>query len=212
MLAFALNTFIQQVVLQFVEGQLALVPKLNQRTCKKGLIDHFERAIVLIRDPFSSFWAEYQRSRSDTHTGGILRAKFDIKDWEEDVLRLASYYKHMWIRDLIPMLSVMKSGNILMVKFEDLLNDKFRVLNSIVAFLGYSPDSDRINCSFVLANRKESRRALNPANFTSINDVYSNQTLVCRIWKVVGEFTRKYNYTGSRWNTGSCMDMENAHY
>jgi hypothetical protein len=41
--------------------------------CKRGNVQRFERAILLIRDPFDSIWSEYQRRVTQSHVEGIPR-------------------------------------------------------------------------------------------------------------------------------------------
>ena len=41
--------------------------------CKTGGIPYFERAVLLIRDPFDSIWSEFQRRVTKSHVEGIFK-------------------------------------------------------------------------------------------------------------------------------------------
>lgn len=45
--------------------------------CKKGKIKGFQKAILLIRDPFDSIWSEYQRRVTQSHVIGLKKSEFD---------------------------------------------------------------------------------------------------------------------------------------
>jgi hypothetical protein len=50
--------------------------------CKRGSVKRFERAVLLIRNPYDSIWSEYQRRVTQSHVSGIPKSKFDWHRWQ----------------------------------------------------------------------------------------------------------------------------------
>ena len=157
-----------------------IYPTISRGLCRRGLIQYFEKLVILLRNPFKSFWSEYQRISLNNHAGAIgrwfffslllfflfsmnrftlmiwnVRSSFDRDDWELTSIQLALYYKHMFIHELFLVLNHFDPAQYLIVKYEDLLDSRIKIdtLRSIVDFIGHSTSNDRLKCSFELADR-----------------------------------------------------------
>lgn len=42
----------------------------DENKCRRGNVKRFQRAILLIRDPYDSIWSEYQRRFTQSHVEG----------------------------------------------------------------------------------------------------------------------------------------------
>ncbi len=63
--------------------------------CKKGGVKQFERAILLIRNPYDSIWSEYQRRITQSHVEGIPKDSFDWHRWQANAAALSHSYKNV---------------------------------------------------------------------------------------------------------------------
>ena len=124
----------------------------------------FDAAILIVRDPYRSIWAEYKRyvnwrrwwrtrtratSRrrraapalrsQDLHSGGLLRACFAPAHWRDQARKLARSWKHMWFHyeKFKRMKAGKRSTRVLQVAYEEVLKPEAReaALRRIVDFL-----------------------------------------------------------------------------
>ena len=80
-----------------VRGIYYPLAELNGNICmKRGGVDKFEKAVLLLRDPYNSIWSEFQRRMSGSHVGGISRDTFDVMLWLANACNLANRYLEMW--------------------------------------------------------------------------------------------------------------------
>ena len=188
------------------------VPTINTRVCKRGMVHYFEKAVVLVRDPFKSLWSEFQRMFSRKHAGVITRETFDREKWEEVAVNLAHYYHLMFTQEIYPMKKGMKANEtLLIIHYEDLVDFSQReeVLSKLLVFMGHPVLSSRVNCSFLLADRSDVHRA--PLNHThiTIEEAYS-PSLVCLLWYIFGTHASTLGYTVFRQTDCSRTDWRNS--
>ena len=124
----------------------------------------FDAAILIVRDPYRSIWAEYKRyvnwkevvankdsggvsssacraalRGQDLHSGGLLRACFAPAHWRDQARKLARSWKHMWFHyeKFKRMKAGKRSTRVLQVAYEEVLKPDAReaALRRIVDFL-----------------------------------------------------------------------------
>lgn len=134
--------------------------------------------------------------RQSLHSGALLRACFDPMHFGSFATRLARQWKHMWFH--YARFQRMKHARLHVVSFEELLAPSKRaaVLKGMVAFtldsnaagMGVRPDDAALGCAFSLADsphvhRDHSKSAQD--DLVTIEDAFSNTTLVCMMWKLI---------------------------
>ena len=67
----------------------------DDNKCKLGGVKRFERAILLIRNPFDSIWSEYQRRVSQSHVAGVPKKTFNWHRWQANAANLAHKYNEV---------------------------------------------------------------------------------------------------------------------
>lgn len=73
----------------------------DDNKCKIGGVKKFERAILLIRDPFDSIWSEYQRRLTQSHVAGIPKKTFNWHRWQANAAALShKYLEVLWRLDV----------------------------------------------------------------------------------------------------------------
>lgn len=70
----------------------------NQK-CEHSGVRKFNRAVLLIRNPYDSIWSEYQRLLSGSHVKGIKAQSFDWNRWHANVADLSHAYHNMLSKD-----------------------------------------------------------------------------------------------------------------
>jgi len=185
----------------------------------------FISAIVVVRDPYRSIWAEYKRHvnwrelvvgrplgsestsvmcrralRSQSlHSGGMLRDCFDAPTFHRHALRLARSWKHIWFH--YGRFRALQHARLLQVSYEDLTDASKRgaVLRGMVDFVGMQTrvTDEALRCAFTLADNPHIHRKVagSGAQVASIDDAYANHTVVCLMWQL---FRRKALKTGYR--------------
>jgi hypothetical protein len=160
--------------------------------CKKGNVKKFEKAILLIRNPYDSIWSEFQRRLTQSHVGGVEKKNFDWHRWQANAASLSHNYFEMWTVHHFGIEKKFKKKNILYVKYEDLKNKKTRIdtLKNIVEFLNLThvanglrfkkqqqqkidnklekqkKEKEILECAFKLAENKHAHRVVvNNNNF-----------------------------------------------
>jgi len=140
----------------------------------------FEKAVLLVRDPFSSVLAEFNR-RSGGHIGHASRDKFrkeNGKFWREFVLSKGAAWEQMnldWANNF--------QGSKLVVFYRDLIDDTETELRRILNFLNISISEKMLRCTMDL---KEGiyRRAKRPDTTENLFDRHLTQFLKSKQKKV----------------------------
>jgi len=166
--------------------------------CIKHNVNYFNRALLLIRNPFDSIWSEYQRSLFSDHIGIINRNVFNRKHWEQTAMSLAKSYTIMNKNDYFQLeQKFILNTEYIYVRYEDLMNENIRYqeLKKIILFLNYTISDDRLYCAFILADQSQTHRSLNRSLSSIItkDEAYSDE-LICSMWKLMGRVAMQYNY------------------
>jgi hypothetical protein len=175
--------------------------------CKRGGVDRFNRAVLLIRDPFDSIWSEYQRRLTQSHVHGIKRFNFDWSRWQANAASLSNNYAQMWKQQYMGIEKKFKKYDILYIKYEDLKRKSTRVatLESVVNFLGISASLEKLECAFLLAESTKAHRSIDPLVEMTKEVAYTKE-LSCRMWSLFGKFAQLHNYTS--WKQFDCTGFE----
>jgi hypothetical protein len=189
------------------------------RKCDKGKVpidqdenhnDHFTRfqkILIILRDPYASVWAEYQREISGMHQIGIDRNSFNRTAWEESLysFTIPAFIKQQIVVDDI--IKTFDNNSFHIVRFEDLMHknisDRIKLMADVVSFMGYEASHEKLNCSFILADNPTSHRHINKAMVT-IADAYSDAMVNCRIWRMIIKETAMMDYGYKPWNNAVC--------
>ena len=147
-------------------GRFELMAGMDKK-CLKEELTTFDRAVILVREPYAAIFAEYIRQWSHTHAGFVYASTFlaNLQDWEESSLQMAREYDSFYQDSLVPMLKTMNRTKYLVVKFEDLLNKSTQIdtLYSIVRFISAETavgvSLERLVCAFVQADSPSVHRA-----------------------------------------------------
>jgi hypothetical protein len=158
-------------------------------------VNHVEKAIMVIRNPFDAIWSDHNRKITRSHVGKILEKDFDRKAWVMNAKRLAYKYEEMWALSYLPFMKKHPDGYIL-IQYEDLVNPtvQLKLLETIMNFLQQPIDSKRLDCAFYLANHPTVQRPkLTQEKIMQKSDAYS-PGLVCELWKIFEVRAQKYGY------------------
>lgn len=167
-------------------------PNMLNEKCRAGGIDRFKRAILLIRNPFDSIWAEYQRVAASSHVKGIPRDQFDWSMWQMTAASLAHEYVALWEEHYALLLQKWKTDNIFILRYEHLRDPALRydTLRRLVGFLRYEfveMTEERLQCAFVLAENNAALRRINSTSMMTKEEAYP-EALVCRMWQLFGKY------------------------
>lgn len=179
--------------IEFINGHF----NSDENKCKRGGIPRFERAVLLLRDPFDSIWSEFQRRVTQSHVQGIPKDTFNWPRWQANAASLSHEYLKMWETHHSAMERHWKAENVLYVKYEDLKNKQTRVatLKTIVDFLRYrhlTIDSERLECAFELAENRDAHRTID-TNMMTKHEAYI-EDVVCRMWSLYGSYALAHGY------------------
>jgi hypothetical protein len=190
----------------------------DNNKCTRGGVMKFERAILLIRNPFDSIWSEYQRRVTQSHVEGILRKTFDWSRWQANAAHLSHKYNEMWREHYKGIEKRFTKENILYLRYEDLKNKATRVetLRSVAKFLRISltnmkhieaeiANNERFECAFVLAENTQAHRSVDEA-IEMTKDVAYTKPLACRMFNLFGKYIMEHNYTS--WKNFDCPVSE----
>jgi hypothetical protein len=158
-------------------------------------INHVEKAIMVIRNPFDAIWSDHNRKITRSHVGKILEKDFDRKAWVMNSKRLALKYEEMWSLSYLPFMRKHPDGYIL-VQYEDLINPmiQLNLLEKIMNFLQRPIDSKRLECAFYLANHPTVKRPkVTLDKIMQKVDAYS-PALVCELWNIFQVRAKEYGY------------------
>ena len=164
-------------------------------------VTRFERAILLIRNPYDAIWADYQLGFSHSHSGRISIASFNWQHW----LRFSMHFK---------------PTDYMFLKYEQLQNTATRraELRRVVNFIGSEPNKRRsgepfnssvmvtdeqLECAFVLADNNSTHRNMAPSAEGREAAVMTKERaytkpLVCCMWAMFGAIASKVGYTSYR--------------
>lgn len=184
--------------------------------CKKGKVKFFDRVIFIVRNPYDAIWAEVQRTAPDdiidsylsydngsdaesmknNHVKTLsLSTVQEKKYWLTEAKRLAGVYKDSWNQLIYPVKQLLSPLDFYVLRYEDLLDlEKSRkALKNMLIFMGYNDayTEERVNCAFLLSNRKEIKRN-NHINSTIA--YYINKNLVCSMWRDLNEYANNFSY------------------
>lgn len=192
-----------------IEPLLGIGGRFNsdKNKCRRGGVNKFERAILLIRNPFDSIWSEYQRRLTQSHTDGVHRNGFDWTRWQANAATLSHLYYEMNNRHYATIFKKLSKNNILVVKYEDLYNKTTRIetLDKMIRFLKIRPPKDRLECAFLLSKSKKALRNIDTNKYMT-KDLAYIQNISCRMWSLFGNFATKYGYT--TWKNENCTGYD----
>jgi len=171
--------------------------------CKKGGVKRFDRAVLLIRNPFDSIWSEYQRRITQSHVEGVRRKNFDWSRWQANAAAMSNSYHQMWSVQYAGIEASFKKENILYIRYEDLKEKSTRVstLAKVAKFLHVDANDEKLECAFLLSESTKAHRSINPA-LEMTKEVAFTKELVCRMWALFGTYASRHNY--SVWGGYNC--------
>jgi len=175
----------------------------DHNKCKKGGVKRFERAVLLIRNPFDSIWSEYQRRLTQSHVEGVRRKNFDWSRWQANAAAMSNSYHKMWSVQYAGIEAAFEKQNILYIRYEDLKDKSKRVetLAKVARFLHVDASDERLECSFLLSESTKAHRSIDP-KVEMIKEVAFTKELVCRMWALFGTYASRHNY--SVWGGHNC--------
>ena len=183
----------------------------------------FDAAIIVVRDPYRSIWAEYKRyvnwkevvagqapaspsgacrealRAQPLHSGGLLKTCFNESHFHHHAQHLARAWKHTWFH--YNRFRAMPNARLLQLTYEELLEPRRRaaVLRSVLEFLGlgWRLSDDAIACASALAEHPythRDHRTEQGGPHMSILDAYANRSLVCLMWHMFKRKAAKAGY------------------
>lgn len=179
--------------------------------CKRGNIPRFERAVLLIRDPFDSIWSEFQRRVTQSHVEGILKSTFNWPRWQANAANLAHQYLTMWEVHYMGIERAYRPEDVLYIRYEDLKDKDRRIhaLNQLVTFLklpvstaaSIAPEREQLECAFVLADNERAHRSVD-VDIEMTKAVAYTAPLACRMWALFGKYAGTHGY--GPWPGANC--------
>lgn len=194
--------------------------------CVEQNLTKFERAILLIRNPYDSIWADYQRSFSRSHSGHISKATFKYYHWLKVSLLLAQQYVQMW--DEYAKIKIhLKPTDYIFSKYELLQNPATRraELRGLVNFIGIEPNNwqtvrgfnrssitvtdEQLDCAFVLADKNSTHRIIKEkeSDVFMTKEMAYTKPLICCMWAIFGVNASEVGYTTPYLNVGCEPDQ-----
>ncbi len=179
-------------------GQQTVGETEDDNKCKRGQVHHFERAIILLRDPFDSIWSEYQRRVSKSHVQGIPKRGFNWHRWQANAAALGNSYFRTWEYEHSGIERELKPEDYIYLKYEDLKDKQKRVsvLKDILKFLRYdehAANDERIECAFILAENRQAHRSVDKSLVMTKEEAYIPE-IACRMWALFGHYASKHGY------------------
>lgn len=162
--------------------------------CKRGRVQKFEKAVLLIRDPFDSIWSEFQRRLTQSHVAGIPSSYFDWFRWQANAANMAYKYWEMWQMQYTAIERELPRENVLYIKYEDLKDKDTRVnaMHDVARFLGVDSSPEQLECSFILAENPGAHRKLDKDSMTK--KVAYTKPVACRMWNLFGTYATRVGY------------------
>jgi hypothetical protein len=187
----------------------------SRAKCKLGGVPEcFDRALIVIRDPFHSIWSEYNRQFATGHRGdhdkGILLSSFR-PDTAKKVYaeRLVNSFVSQW-KLLENVIANFPSGSFAVIKYENLINPAVRTaeLQKAVNFLGVTGiPTQRIECAFNLSESPKVHRSIDGEKMVTIDIAYESPITVCSMWRVLSTRTSIAGYGYTPWNNTDCSKI-----
>ena len=166
----------------------------DDHKCMRSNLRKFERALLLVRDPFDSIWSEYQRRFTQNHVLGIKNSTFDWYRWTANAANLATGYFEMWAYHYAAIERRLRQSDILFLRYEDLKSRDKRVdaLRKITDFLHVKASDERLECAFIQAENPQAHRRIDVSAMTK--DVAYTRPITCRMWALFGRFALRVGY------------------
>lgn len=97
--------------------------------------------VVIVRDPFDAFLAEFNRQHTHNHTGFAPESKFET-DWQPYVTKSTEFWKgfHVYFS------REYEAHEVIFAKYENLRDNLIPELQRILHFLGYSMSQSIMEC------------------------------------------------------------------
>jgi hypothetical protein len=198
---------------------------LPDRCVKSGVI-FFDKAVILVRNPYTAIWSEHQRRVTRSQLSKMRFSIFDQNDWILDADELSKAFDEIRNRDYDMIEAQYGSENVMYIRYEDLIdkNNRISELKKLVLFLGYDISEERLKCAFIEAENTEFIRIvesvtiLNPLDWIQrepnrksnnlevygelrVDSIYSNP-LVCHMWQIFNVSASRHGY--SIWGNITC--------
>ena len=172
-------------------------------TCKT--IHDFDKAIIVIRNPYDAIWSDHNRKITRNHIGKIKKNKFRYKLWEKNALRLAFAYENMWKESYDPFIEKVGPDKYVIVKYEDLMSSATQMesLAKIMKVLKYEYTMERLKCAFYLSNHPKVKRSEVSQDTATKEEAY-NRPLVCKMWKNLAYPSKRGQYTRYKVDEYTC--------
>ena len=166
----------------------------DEHKCMRSNLRKFERALLLVRDPFDSIWSEYQRRFTQNHVLGIKNSTYDWYRWTANAANLATGYFEMWAHHYAAIERRLRQNDILFIRYEDLKSRDKRVetLRKITDFLHVKASDERLECAFIQAENPQAHRRIDVSAMTK--DVAYTRPITCRMWALFGRFALRVGY------------------
>lgn len=180
-------------------SSLYITHELFQHKCGNlGGLHSFNKAVVLIRDPFKALFAEYQRGSSSSHTG----EHFVTRQWLQWVRSAANDMKNNWENIVYPFMQA-NPNTVTVIRFENLVNSntRYEEVKKLMMYLSYPFDEQMLKCAYQLSDSPSVHRH----SFVTATDAYdSNREFICEMWSLVKNFASNFSYTP--WEGMNCDD------
>lgn len=167
--------------------------RYNPSICKT--IHHFDKAIMVIRNPYDAIWSDHNRKITRSHVGKIKKNQFNRKTWVLNAQRLAHKYNAMWTHSYDPFIRAKNTKQHLIIKYEDMINPELQlnILGNILQLLEYEYTTEKLKCAFYLANHPKVKRPKVSEDAVKKTDAYNKQ-LVCQLWKILETPAKRGDY------------------
>jgi hypothetical protein len=175
----------------------------DYRELERGFFNHrcktinrFDKAVMIVRNPYDAIWSDHNRKITRSHVGKILEKDFKKKEWVINAKRLANKYKIMWTESYTPFMKQYPNGY-LIIKYEDLMNPDLQIglLEKIMQFMGHESSSEKMQCAFYLANHPSVKRpSYADVKVMKKSDVYNRQLVCDGLWPIVKDAAGRFDY------------------
>jgi len=172
---------------------------------------HATAIIFIVRHPFDTMWAEFQRRRSGSHASNVNITKHDLK---YDFPNFVSCMSCKWLQYSAMHMQLRQSGiRLLVVKYEELKRDTAGSLRSMLDFAGIERAADheeRIACALKLSNQASVHRKKRRTAKEVFSYIFS---VACQVWNRITEQPAAYmlvtqlHYTNYVDEEGKCSAL-----
>jgi hypothetical protein len=121
------------------------------KKCNRGLLPHFDRFILLVRNPFELIFATFRALHHETAEFSLSAMEME---WQAYARKFSRDIKTLFREIIRPIFILYPSKDVIVVWMEQLKDLKMRVelLRSISNFLTYPCSDFRLNCAFKLVD------------------------------------------------------------